>query len=80
MTRCEEVRFALRSGLRTPWSEVVRGVCGRPLVTVVLRPFWHGRGTPPGHKLSARPALVLAEQRGQPVFASVFDRGDVRPH
>jgi hypothetical protein len=28
-----------------PRSEVVRGARGRPLMTEVFRPFWHGRGT-----------------------------------
>lgn len=52
---CLEGRFAQRVDLRAPRSEAVRTARGGPLVTAVFRPFWHGRGTPPGCKLAARP-------------------------
>jgi hypothetical protein len=45
--------FQAGGHLRASRSVIVGGARGRPPVTAVFRPFWHGRGTAPGCKLLA---------------------------
>ena len=44
-TYCLGVRFAVGPGLRTPTSGTIHRAHERPLVTLIVRPFWHGYGT-----------------------------------
>ena len=47
VTRSLEGRFRQGVNLHLPRSEAVRGARERPLLTAVIRPNWHGRGTSP---------------------------------
>jgi hypothetical protein len=45
MSRCLEGRFTLRPWPVTRQASAVRAAHGSPLLSEILRPFWHGCGT-----------------------------------